>query len=103
MNEPTHITNESISSALAYANKVTDQIEARESFYHTARKLVESGISGGLIARPIKKGKQFNLEGRKAIVESIIEMKTTGLSHVKAAAICGIDAHTFYNWRKELA
>ena len=103
MNEPTRITNESISSALAFANKVTDQLEARESFYHTARKLVASGINSGLIAKPRKKTKQYTHEGRKEIVENIIEMKATGLSYIKAAAICGIDSEIFYKWRKDLA
>lgn len=102
MNAPTHITNESISSALAYANKIADQVEASENFYRTARALVASGISSGLIAAPKKKGKQYNLEGRKEIVASINEMNREGMSHAKAAAVHGINAHTFYNWRKEL-
>lgn len=102
MNAPAHITNESISSALAYANKIAEEVEISESFYHTARALVASGISSGLIAKPKKKGKQYNLEGRKEIVASINEMKANGMSHAKAAAVHGINAHTFYNWRKDL-
>jgi hypothetical protein len=103
MNESTHITSDEISSSLAFANKIADDIESKDGLYFMARKLVSAGIEKGLITPPTMRVKQHILEGRKEIVAKIIDEKAAGKTHKQAAAAYGITARTFYKWKADLS